>query len=97
MDGWDWDQIKELEERKRKLAEQKMKEIHIMAKYCESRTCLREQMLGYFGEKFDKANCKFSRGGMNYSSMCENCKNKTPMIRRDMTVVAQLVLCFLRE
>ena len=69
-----------------------------MERYCESKGCLRKQMLGYFGQGFDEAECMFrDRRGFNFAAMCHNCAKRTPMKLRNVSNLCQIMLPFMRE
>ena len=84
--------------KKQENAQRKVRELTIMERYCESKGCLRKQMLGYFGQGFDEADCMFrDRRGFNFAAMCHNCAKRTPMKLRNVTNLCQIVLIFMRE
>ena len=49
-----------------------MDNLYRMVQYCENKTdCRRAQLLGYFGELFDKERCKEIT-----QAVCDNCNSK---------------------
>ncbi|KAL2126611.1 hypothetical protein VTI74DRAFT_553 [Chaetomium olivicolor] len=82
-----------INEDKAKLPEEKERQhamVNRMVVYCESKhTCRRVQVLGYFGEKFDAAQC---------DNMCDNCrKGGDEADLEDFTDVALAVLKAVRS
>ncbi|KAL2161453.1 hypothetical protein VTH06DRAFT_8014 [Thermothelomyces fergusii] len=68
--------------------ERQLQMLNRMVNYCEtSHTCRRVQILRYFGEKFDPADCK---------NMCDNCAsgstNEEPPVMEDFTECAVALL-----
>ncbi len=69
-----------LDERTREeLRQKELERLKVMTFYSTSRTCLRQQMLQYFGERTD-----------GYCGNCSNCR--TNFEERDMTVEAQKII-----
>jgi len=62
--------------------------LHHVVQYCENHSdCRRAQLLQYFAEQFDAAQCK-----QDQSSVCDNCQSSTPYIVEDMTEKARLIV-----
>ena len=59
-------------------------DLYKMVRYCEDLyNCRRVTALEYFGEEFDRVNCR---------GLCDNCQaNRTPTLR-NLTVEAQLIV-----
>ncbi|XP_045112964.1 Bloom syndrome protein homolog isoform X2 [Portunus trituberculatus] len=59
-----------------------------MVAFCENRTdCRRSQILNYFGEIFDRENCR-----RNIQLACDNCKNLSSYVKRNMTQETRTIL-----
>ena len=64
-----------------------MENLYRMVQYCENETdCRRVQLLEYFAENFDPAQC---RGG---STPCDNCLSKVPYHEQDVTDLVRVVV-----
>lgn len=62
--------------------------LHHVVQYCENYSdCRRAQLLQYFAEQFDAAQCK-----QDQSSACDNCQLSTPYMVEDMTAKARLIV-----
>ncbi|KAB7499389.1 Bloom syndrome-like protein [Armadillidium nasatum] len=59
-----------------------------MVAYCENKTdCRRAQLLNYFGEIFDREDCRKS-----VATMCDNCRTHDAFIKVDVTKEARLFI-----
>lgn len=64
-----------------------MDNLYRMVQYCENETdCRRVQLLEYFAEQFDPAQCQ---GGM---TPCDNCQSKVPFHPEDVTELVRVVV-----
>ena len=62
--------------------------LHHVVQYCENYSdCRRAQLLQYFAEQFDAAQCK-----QDQSSVCDNCQISTPYMVEDMTDKARVIV-----
>lgn len=62
--------------------------LHHVVQYCENYSdCRRAQLLQYFAEHFDAAECK-----QDQSSTCDNCQSSTPCVVEDMTEQAKIIV-----
>ena len=62
--------------------------LHHVVQYCENYSdCRRAQLLQYFAERFDAAQCK-----QDQYSVCDNCQLSTPYVVEDMTEKARLIV-----
>ena len=62
--------------------------LHHVVQYCENYSdCRRAQLLQYFAEHFDAAQCK-----QDQSSSCDNCQSSTPSVVEDMTDKAKIIV-----
>ena len=62
--------------------------LHHVIQYCENYSdCRRVQLLQYFAENFDAAQCK-----QDPSSACDNCQSSTPSFTEDMREQAKLIV-----
>ncbi|XP_063864598.1 recQ-like DNA helicase BLM isoform X1 [Scylla paramamosain] len=59
-----------------------------MVAFCENRTdCRRSQMLNYFGEIFDRENCR-----RNIQLACDNCKNLSSYVKHNVSQEVRTIL-----
>ena len=67
--------------------------LHHVVQYCENYSdCRRAQLLQYFAEHFDAAQCK-----QDQSSVCDNCQSSTPYIVEDMTEEAKVIVTSIQQ
>ena len=61
--------------------------LYRMVQYCENEAdCRRVQILEYFAEKFDSAECR------NGPTPCDNCRSRTPFHCEDVTGLVRLIV-----
>ena len=67
--------------------------LHHVVQYCENYSdCRRAQLLQYFAERFDAAQCK-----LDQSSTCDNCQSSTPYVVEDMTEKAKVIVSSVQQ
>lgn len=64
-----------------------MDNLYRMVQYCENMAdCRRVQLLEYFAEKFDPAQCK------NGNTPCDNCQSSLPFVTQDITDLVKVIV-----